>query len=142
MSMCPVGLCVGRSSPSCVRPSDWPAARRSGRLERLRARRGGGLAPPCSLRGPSGSASSATAVGASGARFRSDAKRGGVVRAASTRARTKADMPGPSATLPPSAASWASSPVAPPLVGPPAPWRSAPVAASRLSATATFICGG
>eukprot|EP00965_Chrysotila_dentata_P053128 1762831-Pleurochrysis_carterae.AAC.1 len=69
------------------------------------------------------------------ARLRSDAKAGGVTRAASTRARTYADSPGPSATRPPSA-----SPVAPAhcsVVRPPPP-----AGVASRSASATFICGG
>eukprot|EP00965_Chrysotila_dentata_P057760 1915335-Pleurochrysis_carterae.AAC.1 len=67
MSMSPAGCFVGCSPPSCACPSSRLPARGSGRLERLRDLRGGGLAPPCSPLGASGSASTATAVGDSGA---------------------------------------------------------------------------
>eukprot|EP00965_Chrysotila_dentata_P229854 6197449-Pleurochrysis_carterae.AAC.1 len=69
------------------------------------------------------------------ARLRSDAKAGGVTRAASTRARTYADSSGPSATRPPSA-----SPAAPVRCA--VARSSSPVDVVSRSASAAFIRGG
>eukprot|EP00965_Chrysotila_dentata_P258133 6213113-Pleurochrysis_carterae.AAC.4 len=75
--------CAGRCARASLPPRMSSAARLptrgSARLERLRARRGDGFASGCSPFGSPGSVSTHTAVGYSGARFRSDAKRGGVI---------------------------------------------------------------
>eukprot|EP00965_Chrysotila_dentata_P141689 4682622-Pleurochrysis_carterae.AAC.1 len=84
---------------------------------------------------PAGMGSSSRRAAGVCARFRSDAKAGGVTRASSTRARTYVESPGPSATRPPSTPPAAPSPGA--FVPPP----QSAGAASRSASTA-FICAG
>eukprot|EP00965_Chrysotila_dentata_P061184 2026513-Pleurochrysis_carterae.AAC.1 len=88
---------------SAVLPALSPLPRGSGLRRRSRLRRPCGSAG-CGARRSPGSASSASAVFGAGARFRIDAKGGGVALAASMRARTVGVRQGPSATRPPSTA--------------------------------------
>eukprot|EP00965_Chrysotila_dentata_P214198 6188072-Pleurochrysis_carterae.AAC.2 len=89
MGMSPsVRVAPPASAVAPVRPVAICAARGRGRRARLRARLGGGLASATSPLGSSGSASTASVSGASGARLRSEAKRGCAARAASSFART------------------------------------------------------
>eukprot|EP00965_Chrysotila_dentata_P081118 2677504-Pleurochrysis_carterae.AAC.1 len=95
MSMSCAGRCAGAPLLSRVSSAARPWTRGSGRFERLRVRRGAGFASSGSPLGSPGSASGDTAASDSGARLRSDAKRRGVLRVGSTRARTNADSSGP-----------------------------------------------
>eukprot|EP00965_Chrysotila_dentata_P025533 849220-Pleurochrysis_carterae.AAC.1 len=143
MGMSPSGRVAPPSSVvASVGPATARAARGRGRRARLRARLGGGLASATSPLGSSGSASTASVSGASGARLRSEAKRGYVARAASTLARTYADMRTPSVILPPSARSCPPSRAWSLSAGALAPSRENPAAASSASARAAFIRGG
>eukprot|EP00965_Chrysotila_dentata_P186753 6166231-Pleurochrysis_carterae.AAC.2 len=87
---------------------------------------------------PLGIGSAASSALPAGAKLRSDAKAGGVVRAAVTQAWMDGVRRGPSATLPP-----ATSPRALPPPPGSAPARSsAPAARSSMSASTSFIRAG